>query len=208
MSQIQKKYNDPALPGSFSGISGYLKNQKYKNKEEVIAKLSQLKEYSLHKPASKKFPRRRVMVKMPNYQIVMDLIDLQKYARENDNYRYVLVLIDGFSRKLYTEPLKRKDAKTVLVGIKKVFKDIGTPPMFAQADSGGEFFNADVKAFLKSKGTTLFSTFSKIKASLCERVIRTIMTRIARYFTFTGKHRYIDVLQKITNSYNSTYHRA
>ena len=43
---------------------------------------------------------------------------------------------------------------------------------------------------------------------LAERVLQTIRTRLERYFTHTGKNKYIDVLPQLTSSYNSTFHQS
>ena len=51
-------------------------------------------------------------------------------------------------------------------------------------------------------------TKSKFHASLAERAIRTIKTRIERYFQKTKKHRWIDVLDEIVKNYNETPHAS
>jgi len=61
---------------------------------------------------------------------------------------------------------------------------------------------------LKQKKIKLFSTFTEVKASIVERCIRTIKTRLERYFTYTGKHRYLEILPQLTSSYNSTIHSS
>ena len=47
---------------------------------------------------------------------------------------------------------------------------------------------------------------SKFKASLVERVIRTLKTRLERYFQKTKSVRWIDVLEKFVDDYNKTPH--
>lgn len=51
-----------------------------------------------------------------------------------------------------------------------------------------------------------FVTQNLVKASYAERAIKTIKSRIAQYMTHGETHRWIDVLPKITKSYNGTYH--
>ena len=53
-----------------------------------------------------------------------------------------------------------------------------------------------------------FPTQNETKASTSERAIKTIKTKLYRYFTKKGNYSYIDVQQSIADSYNKTYHRT
>ena len=75
----------------------------------------------------------------------MDLLDFQKLRTRNKGYSWILNLIDVFSRKLYTRPLKNKTMGTV----KEAFSDIQTDrknlPRTIMSDNGLEFNNTMVK---------------------------------------------------------------
>ena len=45
-----------------------------------------------------------------------------------------------------------------------------------------------------------------IKAAVVERFNRTLEGRLWRYFTHTNTYRYIDILQKIVDAYNNSWH--
>jgi hypothetical protein len=62
----------------------------------------------LQKPVRRKFKRARVLVSEPYEQYDADIADLSSLAGENDKYRYILVVIDIFSRYLWLEPLRTK----------------------------------------------------------------------------------------------------
>jgi hypothetical protein len=47
---------------------------------------------------------------------------MQKYATEDDNYKYILTVIDLFSKYAWTEPLKDKSAKSVAIAYEKILK--------------------------------------------------------------------------------------
>jgi hypothetical protein len=49
-------------------------------------------------------------------------------------------------------------------------------------------------------------TKSTNKASIAERFIRTLKQRLYRYFTFSKEKNYINVLDKVINNYNNSYH--
>lgn len=61
--------------------------------------------YSLQKPVRRKFKRARVLVSDPFEQADCDLADVSNIAKENDNTRYILFMIDIFSRYLWLRPL-------------------------------------------------------------------------------------------------------
>ena len=81
-------------------------------------------------------------------------------------------------------------------------------PSLIQADQGTEFFNKDVKKMLEAFGPKLYHTFSDRKATIVERVQRTLRLRLGRLFTKQGHNNWIDSIDGIVHSYNNTYHRG
>jgi hypothetical protein len=65
-----------------------------------------------------------------------------------------------------------------------------------------------MKKYLKDEGVYPFVTHNETKANYAERVIKTIKSKIVRYFTHTQSHQYLAILQNIAESYNATYHRS
>ena len=69
--------------------------------------------------------------------------------------------------------------------------------------------NSDLKEVLVDKHHMHTYTLSlKPKASIVERLNRTLKERLQRYFTATRKKRWVDVLQEFTNLYNNSYHSS
>ena len=52
------------------------------------------------------------------------------------------------------------------------------------------------------------ATQNEVKASTSERAILTIKTKLSRYFTYKDDYTYLPILQDISDSYNTTYHRT
>ena len=75
-------------------------------------------------------------------------------------------------------------------------------------NQGTEFFNRHFKALLKDEDIELYNTYNETKASIVERLIRTLKTRMWRYFTAKKTMRYIDMLHDLVYSYNHTVHRS
>jgi hypothetical protein len=162
--------------------------------------------YSLHKPARKKFPRRKYVSRSINYQWQADLMDMQKYSRENEGYRYILIVIDLFSRKAYAEPVKSKSGPDMVDALEKIL--IEARPSYLQTDQGLEFYNIHVKQLLDKYNVELFSVYSDKKAAVVERLIRTIKEKLFKIFTRNGNYKWLDVLPLVIKAYNNSYHRG
>ena len=67
----------------------------------------------LHKPKRKNYPRRRVIVNHIDEIFAADLVEIQKFAKLNKGYRYLLTCIDIFSKYSWVIPLKDKKGITI-----------------------------------------------------------------------------------------------
>jgi hypothetical protein len=97
----------------------------------------------------------------------------------------------------------------MLAAMRQLFK-MAAPrkPKRIQTDKGMEFYNTQVRKFLRDQGVELFSTNSDHKAAVVERFNRTLKTRIYKHFTAWNTRRYLNVLQDIVYSYNHSQHRT
>lgn len=170
----------------------------------VISREQVVKE--LHKPARKRFRRRRFIQYGLDDTFATDLAQLDQYFRENRGYKYILVVIDCFSKYLWTKPIKTKSAQDVTKAMESILKTSGRIPKKIVSDNGKEYYNAQFQRVMKKYSIHHYSTFSSLKASIAERVIRTLKEKLFRLFTLNGNHKWIDLLKDITNSYNNTKH--
>ena len=161
----------------------------------------------LHKPVRKTFTRRKVVVKGINEYWQADLIDMQKYSRLNKGYKYILAVIDVFTKFAWTRPIKSKDAKDVTEAMGSILKS-SPSPKHIQTDDGTEFFNSKFTALMKKYKINHYSTYSPLKSSVVERFNRTIKEKIWYQFSLKGEYKYHDVLDKLTIEYNSSKHRT
>ena len=162
----------------------------------------------LHKPARRNFQRRRTIIKGFADLWQLDLLEFQPYANRNSGYRYILVVIDCYSKYVWTEPLKNKTAEVVSKAFKNVLKNAKYSPKNLQTDNGTEFYNRNFSELMRRYNINHYSTFSTKKAAIVERVIRTLKTWLHKEFSTRGKYKWLDILQKITKKYNSKVHRT
>ena len=132
---------------------------------------------------------------------------MQSMSKENDGYRYLLVCIDVFSKFVWVIPRKTKTGPALVDAFNTILES-GRKPMKIQTDEGKEFFNKHFKAVMNKEGIELYNTYNETKASVVERLIQTLKTKMWRYFTSKRTRRYIDVLPDLLFSYNNTKHRS
>lgn len=200
-------YENVELPASFGGVDAVFRAAKGSlSKNKIKKKFESVDAYTLHKPLRKNFRRNRVIVYSVDQQWQADLVDMTHLQRHNNGYRYILTCIDILSKYAWGIPLKEKTGNAIVTAFQKIFQE--RKPQSLQTDRGTEFTNRKFQTFLKDNNVRFFTTFNTTKASVCERLNRTIKTKMWKYFTSKNTFKYIDVMDGIMKSYNATYHSS
>lgn len=160
----------------------------------------------LHKPARKNYQTRNVELKGIHDLYQGDLVDMQKFSRLNRGFKYILVIINCFSKYVIAKPLKSKSASELEKALKPVFSKYKMKHF--QTDKGTEFFNQVVSKLAKQYGINHYYTFSDKKASIVERFNRTLKNRMWVKFSSLGKYEWLSLLPQLVKNYNNTYHRT
>ena len=162
----------------------------------------------LLKPKLHRFPRRKIY--SPNIDRIwtMDLMVVEKYSKQNRNYKYILVVLDIFSRFAWARPLRTKTGREVCDALRDIFTKSGRKPSRIWSDDGTEFFNSQVQDLLRKNGITLYSSFNEPKASMAERFIRTLRRKMEMHYIVTQSTVWYNVLQDMIDEYNSDFHRS
>ena len=163
-------------------------------------KVSTLAE-ELHKPVRRKFKRRRVLVNGIDKIWAADLADMQAFTKFNHGIKYLLAVIDVFSKYGWLIPLRDTTGKSVASAFKTIFKERKPGKMWV--DKGKEFYNKDVKEIIE-----LYSTENEEKSSVVERWIRTMKEKMWKYFTDNNTNVYVDILPDLVEDYNNTRHSS
>ncbi len=196
-------YYDPSNPGSFGGVDKFWR-EVGGSKEDATEWLKTQATYTLHRPARKRYKRNRIQVAGLDDQWEADLVDVQGIAKFNNNIKYLLTVIDSLSKFAFVIPLKDKTGQSIVKAFTKIFKT--RQPRKLRTDKGKEFLNRPFQDFLKKRGIIFFTSNNVTKAAIIERYNRTLQEKMYRYFTASNTQRYIDVLESIVESYNSSIH--
>ena len=163
----------------------------------------------LHKPRKINFTRRKVISNHIDHIWGCDLIEMIKYSKQNKNYKYILTVIDFFSKYSWCYPLKSQKSEEIINFLKDICKKSKRKPAMIQSDEGTEFTNNQTQTFLKNNNIKWYHTFNRdIKCSICERFNRTVLNKIYKNFTLNNNTIWINDLDKLTNEYNNSYHRS
>ena len=207
IDSIKESYIDPSHETAFGGINRLVKFHKIKqrNAEKV---LSEIDSYTLHREYKKPKKRNPYYIYFRRQQVQCDLIDMRQLAKFNSNYSYLIVCIDGFSRKIWVEPLKTKSAKDVLKAMRTMIRDMVDKPVSIFCDRGSELKNTLVRSYLEENNIKLLHPFSEVKAGFAERVNRTLQNLIYRYMTENETRTYIPRLRLLVEGYNERPHSS
>lgn len=158
----------------------------------------------LHKPARRVFKRRSVLLKGIDDLWQADLVEMIPYAGSNKGYKYLLTVIDCFSKYAWVVPIKNKTASVVCHGFEKILSE--RKPKNLQTDNGKEFYNKVFQNLMKTMDINHYSTFSNLKASIIERFNRTLKSAMWKQFSLQGNYNWLSILQILVDKYNKRKH--
>ena len=163
----------------------------------------------LHKPIIKKFEKRKVYSAFKDNIWAADLVDMQLLSRYNKGIRFLLCVIDIFSKYAWVVPLKNKKGIGIVKALQSILKQSNSrKPNKIWVDKGSEFYNAYFKKWLGDNNLVMYSTHNEGKSVVAERFIRTLKSKIYKYMTSISKNVYINKLDDIVNECNNTYHTS
>ena len=180
---LEKIYFDPSHPSSYEGpkwLYDFVKTEgKYRLSHSQIKRwLQKQNSYSINKTAKRNFQRSRVIVSGIDDQFDADLASFIPYS--DDGYKYLLLVIDIFSRYAWIEPIKDKTANEIVKAFNKIISE-GRIPRRLRTDGDTDFTSKKFQDYVKSKKIIHFTTYGVKQANYVERFIKTIKSKIYRY---------------------------
>ena len=206
--EIIRNYKNPSHPTAFSGIHNVYKY--YKNRatfSEIKNILSSINAYTLHREY-KQLATNPNYVQYPRQQVQIDLAQVDHLAQDNEGIRYLLIVIDAFTKFAWVRPMKNKLANTVLENFISVLQQAKIKPRTILCDRGNEFVNRLFSAYCVQNNIKLINNYTSVHAPIAERFIRTLKQMMAKYMTSKNTKRYLEELQNIVKSYNLRIHRS
>ena len=148
----------------------------------------------LHKLTIRKFKRRKVYSGFRGNIWGADLADMQLISKFNKGFRFLLCVIDIFSKYSWAVPLKDKKGISIVSASQKILNKSDRKPNKIWVDIDSEFYNNSFKKWFKNNDIEMYSKHNEGKSFVAETFIRTLKNKIYKYMIAISKYVYIDKL--------------
>ena len=130
---------------------------------------------------------------------------MQLISRYNKGIRFLLCVVDIFSKYTWIVPLKDKRGVSIVTAFQSILKQSNRKPNKTWVSKDSEFYNASFKKWLQDNDIVMYSAHNEGKSVVAERFIRTLKSKIYKHMTSISKNVYIDKLDDIVDEYSNTY---
>ena len=162
-------------------------------------------------PQITKFRRERIIPLYKDETWSADLIDKSSQSKYNNN-KFILTVIDIFTKYAWAIPLKNKSGLSITYGFKSILSEGPQggselrKPEKLWVDRGSEFYSETFKSLLKEYETKLYSTYSDLKAVFIVRFNRTLLHIINKPMFINGDGNWVNILNDAVVTYNNNIH--
>ena len=162
------------------------------------------------KSPKKNYPSNETTIKSIDDTWSSDLLDMNDYGiKNNKGYRYILVVIDNFSKFGWTIPLKNKYAQSVTDdAFSQINKTSKRKPNLLETDDGKEYVNKIFSELLINHNIKRYSRNTALGAVFAERFNRTIRKLLKKPVFEKGNADWLSELQSVIKKYNNTIHHS
>ena len=120
----------------------------FKKLKNMTKSNSSILTHELHKPIIRKFNKRKVYSLFKDNTWGVDLADMQSLSRKNEGIKYLLCVIDLYSKYAFVISLKDKKGNSIVNAFDKIIKQSNRKPNKIWVDQGSEFYNNVFKKWL------------------------------------------------------------
>jgi transposase InsO family protein len=207
-------YIDTEHPASFSHpakVLHYLRKEEgyEKTKLATVKKaLASIDSYSRFKPLRNNYPKMTTRSDDCDERWQCDLFNVTPFGPgDNDGFKFLLIVIDVFSRRLFVVPLYDKSSKEVAAALELLFMTHGKIPKTITTDQGAEFTGRPFTDLCRKYSIRRYNTIPEVThASLAERVIFTLRRKLGKFMLENKTTRFLDGIGDIVDSYNNSAH--
>ena len=160
-------------------------------------------------PPKSNYPTNKTKIKSIDDTWSSDLLDMNDYVIENNKgYRYILVVIDNFSKFGWTIPLKNKHAQSITDAFSQIIRTSRRKPNLLETDDGKEYVNKIFNKLLINHNIKRYSRNTALGAVFAHRFNRTIRNLLKKPVFLAGEASWINELPSVVNQYNNTIHHS
>lgn len=205
---LTKIYYDISSPVSFSNaqrIYEYVKKEsRFKiTKKEIENFLDSQEVHTTHIEPRKAKHFYGMTVPHSNYLVQLDsfFFDFDK-----EHKKRIIMGVDAFSRKAAARAVENLKKENVNKAVQEIIQEL--KPQRVMWDRGREFNNSLVYSTLRKNNIKYILANPPYKASMVERLARTIKVYLYKAMQFRGDVHWPKLLPKVINTYNNRYHSS
>ena len=171
---------------------------------------SQLEVQLLHKRQTNKATKGHVVAFENNEMWNIDIYDLSKYHTENGNMKYIFAVIDVYSRKAYAEPMMFKDGDSCAGALQSIIMEHKVSPHVLLSDSDAAYFSKSFTEVLDKHKIILNNVIvdDHHAMGIIDNFARRITLIFEKFFIKNKNHKWVQKLQSVISTYNSTAHSS
>ena len=162
----------------------------------------------LHKLVTEKFKWRKVYSRFKGNIWAADLAEMESLHYKNKNVKYLLSVIDVFTRYAWVKTLKDKKGKIVLNAFIEIANESNRKLNKLWVDQGREFYNKRMQGWFDNNDILMYSTHSEVKSVIIERFIKILKAKIYKKITANNNKSYLSYLNKLVEKCNNAYHHS
>ena len=215
LNQLRKFRNEWSKAGSPIAFAGISKIYEYYRKKGTPLSQIQIKKVLSSIPTYTKFKEYHLprfwspfFIYTIHQQWQLDICYVSELESYNNKIKYLLVVIECFSRKIFVSPMTDKTTNSTVKKFSDIHKHVGHTPQTIYMDRGCEFNSTSFKNYCKEYNIKPIFSNNSTKAAICERAQRTLQGIMYRYMNQFQTQRYINKLPDIVRSFNLKVNRS
>jgi hypothetical protein len=207
---LEEEYTNPEVMGK-----SILTFHKYITSKYINIKRKHIKEflenqntYNITKPQTFRV-NKPITSLYPNSLWAIDLIDMLYLSKSNYDYRYIINVVDVFSRKIWLEKIKFKTSKQIAESFRKIINRAGIQPDHLMMDNGtefkGQFEDLCKELNIKIRHTRSYSPQANGIVETSNKAVR----KLIRFLMVQNNtYRWSSFLDSIETNRNNTYNSS
>jgi hypothetical protein len=212
-SYLSNTYYNPRTPGSFGGIIKLWQSIRKRNDKPHGLTLKYVKKwlnkqetYRMHKKLRKRFRTEKLIFDNLDTVWSTDLISVQNIKKWNNNFTFLMVVVDCFSRFMFVCAIKKKTGEATAAAFQDIITTTGRVPNEIRSDAGGEYVNSKFDNMLKKYDIRHIICYGDTKCSIVERANQTLLHHLYKAFHFRNSYNFTEILDDVVWSLNHTVH--
>ena len=135
-----------------------------------------------------------------------DLVDVQSLKESNDDYKYILTVIDVLSKYAWAVPLKDSEVKPWWMRLVPFLEKIANPSACRRMQV--QNLLTKVSRLSQIQGHRAFCDLQRSQSPNCRTIQPNPERADVAVFDHANSLRYLDVLADLVKSYNNSFHRS